>query len=142
MDAILFFDGLCEPRNPGGWMAWGWTIKVVGKELTLEGGGAVEPDSSNTNNVAEYRAMIEGLRDCKIKGVRRLAIYGDSQLVVKQIKGEWSVKKPHLQLLVDEAHGLLSGFEKWSIRWVPRDDNTEADLISWKHYEEARGATL
>src|SRR5215207_5937915 len=65
-----------------------------------------------TNNVAEYRALITGLQKAREMNVRKLDVRGDSELIVKQMKGEYRVKNPDLRALYDEAQALLPGFDR------------------------------
>jgi ribonuclease HI len=82
-----------------------------------------------TNNAAEYQALLLGLSQARALGAREVAIVNDSELVARQVLGEYKVRKPELQPLYAEAHDLLSGFERWSIRSVPRAENELADLL-------------
>ncbi len=83
-----------------------------------------------TNNVAEYSALIAGLTECLDMGVTEVEIRSDSELCVRQIKGEYKVKNEGLIPLHKKVVGLLSRFERWEIRHVPRDENKAADSIS------------
>ena len=74
---------------------------------------------------AEYQGLIKALSamtDKKNTGVE-LEIFGDSQLAVKQILGEWECKNAELRILRSQARNLLNEFDKWSIQWVPREEN-------------------
>jgi ribonuclease HI len=83
-----------------------------------------------TNNVAEYRALITGLQKAKELGARRVAIRGDSELVVKQIKGVYRVKNEALRDLYDEAHALLVQFDHSTIDHNYRNKNALADKLA------------
>ncbi|HHY76271.1 MAG TPA: ribonuclease HI family protein [Firmicutes bacterium] len=83
-----------------------------------------------TNNVAEYSALIAGLTECLDMGVTEVEIRSDSELCVRQIKGEYKVKNEGLIPLHKKVVGLLSRFERWEIRHVPRDENKAADSTS------------
>jgi ribonuclease HI len=82
-----------------------------------------------TNNTAEYRALLLGLDQAKSLGAREVEIVNDSQLVERQVRGEYKVRKPELKLLHQEALTSLKGFDRWSIRSVPREENELADLL-------------
>jgi ribonuclease HI len=82
-----------------------------------------------TNNVAEYKALIEGLVAAEPFGARRVLVRADSKLVVEQVKGTWKVKQPHLLPLRDEARRLLTHYDDVDIRHVPRAENFDADAL-------------
>jgi len=83
-----------------------------------------------TNNVAEYTGLILGLKRAKAMGLRALDVFADSELVVKQLNGEYQVKAEHLQPLFEEARALLKGFAEIEIRHIPREENAQADEMS------------
>lgn len=85
-----------------------------------------------TNNVAEYRAAIEGLRIAAERGARAVVLRSDSRLLVEQLSGRFRVKAPRLQRLHEEARELLAGFEQVTIEHVPREFNAEADRLANK----------
>lgn len=80
-----------------------------------------------TNNVAEWTALVTGLEAARELSIRRIAIRLDSELVVKQITGEYRVKHPDLQPLHRRAKALLRTFERYDLRHVPRCENKLAD---------------
>jgi ribonuclease HI len=82
-----------------------------------------------TNNVAEYRAVLRGLRRAAELGARKVEIVGDSELVVRQLNGAYRVKHPAIRPLYDEAMTALGGFDRWRIRSVPRAQNARADAL-------------
>jgi ribonuclease HI len=82
-----------------------------------------------TNNVAEYRALLLGLRRAAALGARELEIVNDSELVARQLTGEYRVKNADLAALHAQARTLLDGFQRWSIRSVPRAQNARADAL-------------
>jgi ribonuclease HI len=82
-----------------------------------------------TNNVAEYRALLLGLDRARALGVRDLEIVNDSQLIARQLTGEYRVKKEDLRLLHDQARQALGAFARWSIQSVPREQNEVADAL-------------
>jgi ribonuclease HI len=82
-----------------------------------------------TNNVAEYRAVIEGLKAASAFPARILRLRADSQLVVEQLKGTWRVRQPHLRPLCAEARALLDRYEQVDLAHVPRAQNADADAL-------------
>lgn len=82
-----------------------------------------------TNNVAEYKALLLGIELASALDAAELELIGDSELVVKQVKGEYKVKDANMRKLHAEVKSALSGFEHWSIRHVRREHNAEADRL-------------
>jgi ribonuclease HI len=82
-----------------------------------------------TNNVAEYRALITGIRRAHELGATELDLVGDSELVVKQVQGAYKVKNAGIKPLHTEAKAALESFDSWSIRHVRREQNAEADRL-------------
>lgn len=122
---IIHADGASR-GNPGP-AAIGATIKdEQGKLIACISQGI----GRTTNNQAEYRAVIAALEKAIRLGAEEVDINLDSQLVVKQISGEYRVKKPALKPLyqqVKQRQSLLQGF---SIAYIPRRQNTEADRLA------------
>lgn len=128
MSATLWFDGACEPRNPGGTATWGYVLRVEdGRDARDHGLAAKAGSPMATNNVAEYMGLLHGLKAARRARVKRLAIRGDSLLVIRQVQGKFAVKAPRLVELHAEAKRLLAGFEGWEATWIPRARNGEAD---------------
>ncbi len=122
--AIIYTDGASRD-NPGPAAIGGVVLDESGrviKEISRRIGNA-------TNNVAEYKALIATLAAARDLGVRSLEIRLDSELVVRQITGVYRTKKPELKALREEVQGLLKGFEGYSIRHVPRQQNRRADAL-------------
>ncbi len=82
-----------------------------------------------TNNVAEYRALLLGIERAAALGARELELVGDSELIVKQVRGEYKVKDSTMRELHAEVKQALGDFERWSIRHVRREHNGEADRL-------------
>ena len=80
-----------------------------------------------TNNVAEYRGLLLGLERARALGATEVDVVNDSELVARQVEGLYKVKQEHLKPLHAQALSTLAGFERWSIRSVPREDNARAD---------------
>ncbi len=82
-----------------------------------------------TNNVAEYRALLRGLERAAALGAREVDLVNDSELVAKQLTGAYKVKHPAMKPLYLEAMSALRGFDRWSIKSVPRAQNARADAL-------------
>jgi ribonuclease HI len=82
-----------------------------------------------TNNVAEYRALLLGIERAAELGANEVELVGDSELIVRQVKGEYKVKDAALRELHGQVKEALEAFERWSIRHVRRADNAEADRL-------------
>ena len=82
-----------------------------------------------TNNVAEYRGLLLGLERARELGATEVEVVNDSELVAKQVNGLYKVKHPDMSPLHLEAMAALRGFERWSIRIVPRAQNADADAL-------------
>jgi ribonuclease HI len=83
-----------------------------------------------TNNVAEYTAFLTALEQAKEMGATEVEAFLDSELVVKQINGEYRVKHDNIKPLYGKVMQLLSSFGKYSVRHVPREANKRADTLS------------
>ena len=92
-----------------------------------------------TNNVAEYRALLLGIERARALGALEVELVGDSELIVKQVKGEYRVKDPGLRPLHAEVRAALEAFDRWSIRHVRREHNTAADRLVNETLDEAAG---
>jgi tryptophan 2,3-dioxygenase/ribonuclease HI len=82
-----------------------------------------------TNNVAEYRALLLGLERARALGATEVEVVNDSELVAKQVKGEYRVKSPEMAALHGDATRALEGFDQWELRSVPRAENAVADAL-------------
>ena len=111
--------------NPGP-AAIGVVVSDGGGEVLLERG---QPIGRATNNVAEYRAVLLGIELARELGATELALVGDSELVVRQVRGEYRVKDAGLKPLHAEVRAALAPLEAWSIRHVRREQNAEADRL-------------
>lgn len=83
-----------------------------------------------TNNVAEYRAAIEGLRLAADRGAREVILKADSRLLIEQLAGRFRVKSAHLQRLHEEARTEMKRFDRVRLEHVPRERNVEADRLA------------
>jgi ribonuclease HI len=82
-----------------------------------------------SNNVAEYRGLLLGLQRARDLGAKDVEVVNDSELVAKQVNGVYKVKHPDMRPLHARAVEALGGFERWSVRSVPRAENAAADAL-------------
>jgi ribonuclease HI len=120
----LYTDGASK-GNPGD-AGIGFVIKKQG--FTVE--EFSKYIGKTTNNVAEYTAFIEGLKRLKELGVENVNAFSDSELMVKQINGIYSVKDEKLKQLYNEAIKLIKRFKSFKLEHILRDKNKEADKLS------------
>ena len=85
---------------------------------------------SATNNEAEYKSLIKGLEESHNLNILNINIFADSELVVKQINGDYKVKNERMQILNRKVISLLKNFSSWSISHIPREKNSVADKLS------------
>lgn len=122
---ILKFDGSCWP-NPGP-MAIGYVIQGPHRKPIVRLSAKI---GEGTCNLAEYAALLEGLRHCARIGIRRLTVLGDSLLVINQILGKYKVKKGTFKGIHNEILEVSKMFAVIHFGWVDRRDNTDADEVS------------
>ncbi len=91
-----------------------------------------------TNNVAEYRGLLLGLARAKALGADEVEVVNDSELIAKQVTGDYKVKHPAMRPLYLDAMAALREFDSWSIRSVPRAQNAEADALVNQALDSAR----
>lgn len=120
----LQFDG--GSRGNPGIAGYGFVL-LRGMEKIGEGYGYLD---RATNNEAEYMGLLSGLRYAQKLGIHNLDVEGDSLLVVKQMLGEYAVKALNLKPLHHEAQVLSKHFQKFSIQYIPRNDNALADQLA------------
>lgn len=120
-----WFDGATKETNPGLRGLGGLLLSPTGErtEVSLEVG-------HGTNNEAEYMALMAVLDAAIGAGVKSLRVHGDSQLVINQVNGAWLIKTRELALLCKTVRDLMEQIPKVQLSWVPRTENTEADLLS------------
>jgi ribonuclease HI len=94
-----------------------------------------------TNNVAEYRALITAMQEARKLGAKKVVIRGDSELVIKQMRGEYRVKSPDMKVLHDEAQAILRTFESAQITHNLRDKNELADALANKAMDRRADVT-
>ena len=134
----IYFDGLCRPRNPGGVATYGYVIYQDGKKVKSES-GVIGSGAGMTNNVAEYSALKRAVEWVSRNSVDdEIIIKGDSQLVIYQMNGTWQIKSETSKKFIPEIRKLLEG-RKTRFMWIPREQNTEADLLSNVAYSQTGG---
>jgi len=127
----LFTDGAAR-GNPGPAGAGAVIVNADGHVVAKVGKFLGE----STNNVAEYMGLILGLKRAKAMGIKEIEVCSDSELMVKQLAGDYAVKADHLRPLHDEAKQLLQAFTWVEVRHVPREENTQADAMSNRAIDE------
>lgn len=85
-----------------------------------------------TNNVAEYKGLLAGIKVCIQYNIRNLIVYGDSKLAIEQVKGNWKVKSGNLKSIYDEIISLITpeNFDKITFEHVKRNLNKRADELA------------
>ena len=124
---VIHSDGASQ-GNPG--------LAAIGATIKDEQGKLIARISQRigrtTNNQAEYRAIIAALEEAARLGARQVELNSDSELVVRQIKGEYRVRKATLKPLYQQVKQLQSCLESFTINYIPRQQNTEADRLANK----------
>jgi ribonuclease HI len=90
---------------------------------------ATEVLGETTNNVAEYRGLLLGLARAHALGATEVEVINDSELIARQVNGEYKVKHEAMKALHGQALEALSAFDTWSVRSVPRAQNADADAL-------------
>lgn len=130
----LFSDGACR-GNPGIGGA-GAVITDEKDEILWEG---KEYLGHCTNNVAEYKALILGLKGALSRGFTKIDVFLDSELLANQINGSYKVKNEALKILMQEVRSLLSSFQAVQVRHVLRCHNARADKLANSAIDEHQG---
>jgi ribonuclease HI len=127
----LYTDGAAR-GNPGPAGAGAVIVNPAGHIMAKIGKFLGE----STNNVAEYTGLILGLKRARAMGIKELDVFSDSELLVKQLAGDYAVKAEHLKVLHDEAKSLLAAFSEVHVAHIPREQNTAADEMSNRAIDE------
>ncbi len=122
--AHVYFDGASR-GNPGP-AAIGWVL-VTDEGIVDEGGDRI---GETTNNRAEYAALIRALSAAAGYGFDEVDVRGDSQLIVRQVRGEYDTNDPELRERRVRSRELLDQFDRWTIEHVPREVNDRADSLA------------
>jgi len=124
MKLIVHVDGGSR-GNPGP-AAAGAVLSTPEGEVVDE---ATELLGIVSNNVAEYRALLLGLRRARELGATEVEAVNDSELIAKQVNGQYKVKHADMKPLHAEALAALQGFDRWAVRTVRREQNAHADAL-------------
>lgn len=122
--AHVYFDGGAR-GNPGP-AGIGWVI-VTSEGIVAEGSERI---GRATNNQAEYEALVAALEAARDYGYDEVHVRGDSELIVKQVRGEYDANDPTLREKRATVHELLSAFDAWTLEHVPRAVNERADDLA------------
>ena len=140
----VYFDGACWPHNPGGHIGWGYLIYEIrqNKPVWLHEDCGYQPAGETSNNLAEYLAVYHALAYLIANDLHRkkILVSGDSKLVIKQLKGQWRINQGVYTYVADRAKALLSQFDQIKFKWIPRNCNNQADLLT--SYGLAKGGLL
>ena len=124
-EARIYVDGGAR-GNPGP-AGYGVLVTGPGGEPLGRYFGYIGPA---TNNVAEYRGLVAALEPARQLGLRRLWVGSDSELMVRQMRGEYKVKNAGLRPLFERCQRMAAGFDEFTIEHLPREENTEADRLA------------
>ncbi|MEY7848196.1 ribonuclease HI [Natrarchaeobius sp. A-rgal3] len=122
--AHVYFDGGAR-GNPGP-AGIGWVI-VTSEGIVAEGSETI---GRATNNQAEYEALIAALEAARDYRYDEIHVRGDSELIVKQVRGEYDTNNPELRERRVTVHELLGSFDEWTLEHVPREVNDRADALA------------
>jgi ribonuclease HI len=135
MKIKAYFDGCCEPVNPGGTASYG-AVVFINDVRIWDCSKIFYPvkgkEKETSNNVAEYSgfiAILEYLIENELEG-SQITIYGDSKLVIEQMKGNWRMVKGFYLPFAKRAKELVRNFKKLKLVWIPREQNSIADELS------------
>jgi ribonuclease HI len=131
MAIVAYIDGGAR-GNPGP-AGYGVRIEDEQGQLVNEFHGYL---GSSTNNVAEYNALVAALRYAQENGFREMRVKSDSELLVKQMNGEYRVKHPGLQPLHQQARALAAKLDRVSYEHVRREQNADADRLANQAMDE------
>lgn len=134
-DYIGWFDGGCEPRNPGGLGTWGFILEHADERPVVQDKGDIGRGPHVSNNVAEYVAIHKLLlaigKFCDSS--TRILVQGDSNMVIQQMSGNWQVKRglyvPYYIHARDYLEELQANYQI-ELKWIPREQNTRADELA------------
>ena len=131
----VYIDGNCEPTNPGGTASYGLVI-YRGKARLLAKSAIVDTGDKMSNNVAEYAGLIAFFEWADNQPAEETVIKSDSQLLINQMRGEWQARQglylPYYRKAMAYLinHTQLAGRKLYQFKWIPREENWEADRLS------------
>jgi ribonuclease HI len=118
---LAWFDGACEPVNPGGTASFGVIVKGVDGTVLLRDHGVVGIGKDMSNNVAEYAGVRHILKYLSSRPPGRVTIHGDSNLVINQLNGKWRVRKGlYLSIAIETSAGFRVNRTKNATRYRRR----------------------
>ena len=124
MKADLFVDGASDLHS--GTAGIGGAVYIDGKEVTTFS----IPLKGKTNNEAEYLSVIEGIKVAKEINIVNINIFSDSQLVIRQINGQYKLKNNRMKLLNEKVMNELKKMTGWTANHIEREKNKRADALS------------
>ena len=134
---LAWFDGACEPVNPGGTATFGVAVRDGNGTVLLKEHGLVGNGSGMSNNVAEYAGVLQVMKYLAPRPPGRVTIHGDSKLVINQLTGRW--RNPQRTLPLNRPGSQRGACSPESARmadrprgWIPRAQNEECDTLSKK----------
>lgn len=130
---IGYFDGACEPVNPGGIASYGVVVYKNSRIIWISSETVfVKKASETSNQLAEYAGAIRLLKFLIDNGLTDIPveIRGDSKLVINQLFGAWSINSGYYVSWAFQAKELLNKFSTITGKWIPREQNTFADKLS------------
>jgi ribonuclease HI len=130
MELTIYTDGASR-NNPG---EAGAGILILQDDAPVE--KIARYLGRTTNNIAEYRAAIIGLEYAVKQGASRVKLFADSELLVKQLNGQYKVKNEGLKPLYGKAKELIAEIGSVAVQYIPREMNTEADALANKAIDE------
>jgi ribonuclease HI len=120
----MFFDGACSKEGVGVGVFF---VSPSQETMSL----SYKLEFETTNNVAEYEALVLGLRATREMGIQEVALLGDAELVVQQIRNAYQDKHPRLRNYKNEVWDLIDNFfSTFNISFIPREDNAVADSLA------------
>lgn len=122
----LYFDG-CSKSNPGKSGSGSVIYDVNNNEIWTD---SYYVGDKQTNNFAEYTGLYRGMKKAIEIGIKKLEVYGDSKLVIKQMKGEYSTKSLNLIDISNECKKIANEFDEIKFNHVYRNNNKRADELS------------
>jgi ribonuclease HI len=129
--AEVFIDGASK-GNPG---PAGIGVLIL-DENKNEISKISEKIENTTNNVAEYKALLKAIIECKKLNILSVKFYTDSQLLARQINGMYKIKDERLKSIYIKIKGKLLGFRNWEITHIPREQNVVADKLANKPFKK------
>jgi len=136
MSKILVINTDGGARGNPGPAGIGVVIRDTSGEILFEHGGYI---GEATNNIAEYKALLKAVETARDLGADELKINMDSELIVRQMLGQYKIKQPDLQKLAGEVVKVLKGFPNYSFTHVRREQNKEADALVNQALDEHLG---